>query len=154
MLMVSPHFGLTAGKHYENLIKNNMKPDEPLVVNPGTWTEKLTKKVGAFVRYYQKKRNSIDFELIYQNKFINRYARIFYKDPAEWDRRRFESGELMDILTGYELEYLSEQNSAVNNSTDSIKPENAHAYFHLSIPLSIHHIRKIKNQCAPVQKLK
>jgi hypothetical protein len=54
----------TDGNHYRHLLKNNMDPDEPLVVNPGTWTKKLTQNVGRFVRYYQKKRNRIDFEPI------------------------------------------------------------------------------------------
>jgi hypothetical protein len=120
---------ITVGNQYGHMLKNNMKPDEPLIVNPGTWTKKLTKNVGKFIRYYQKKRNSLDFELIYQNKFFNRYARIFYSDHAEWNRQRIDAEELMEILTNYEPEYLSDQNSAENNLISPIKPQKAQALF-------------------------
>jgi hypothetical protein len=123
------NFATTTGNHYGHMLKNNMKPDEPLVVYPGTWTKKLTQNVGRYVRHYQKRRNRIDFELIYKNDFFNRYARIFYRDPAEWNRRRFDAEEFTEILTNYELEYLSEQNSIENNSTDSITPEKAQSLF-------------------------
>jgi hypothetical protein len=127
-----------------------MKPDEPLVVNPGTWTKKLDQNVGRFVRHYQKKRNYIDFELIYKNDFFNRYARLFYKDPDEWNRQRFEAEGSMEIMPDCELEYSSEQNPAKNNSTDSTKPETTQAIF----PSQHSSFQKVQKQMRASTKVK
>ena len=118
-----------ADNNYGHLIKNNMKPDEPLVVNPGTWTKKLTQNVARFVRHYQKKRNRIDFELIYQNDFFNRYARIFYSDPVEWNRQKCEEEALLNIQSDQFSEDTSERNSTENIFGNDIEPEKAQALF-------------------------
>ena len=66
-------------KHF---VKNNLTKDEYDDMNFCYTRDAYQKNIRQFLYDYKKIRNRIDFEIIYRDEFLNKYARKFYFEPG------------------------------------------------------------------------
>ena len=120
-------------KHYEDLILNDLTPDEFKDMDRDlySWnTVKFIHHLPELINDYKTIRNRIDFELICYNKLFNKYARILYyqKGLAEF-RQNIEQTEYEDFMLSQNLEKSNPFDDEVNLFKENVDDERANVLY-------------------------
>jgi hypothetical protein len=98
---------------YKDMVKNNLSPEDykdlDFALIKGRKKDFL-KELINLLKELSSIRNQIDFEIIFRNKVLNRYARILYDTPGLYSKMPVENYDIVDFLVPIDYYEQPEQN--------------------------------------------